>query len=93
VVQIYYSADHPGLGVGPSAVLTNEVTDYDKPLCNCTDRLGGVGGQSACGKIDLGRHHVFLVVYTMDCPRFELIQYLTPSGGSSGLGGWTVHLC
>jgi hypothetical protein len=73
VVQWYNSVDHPDLGVRPSAVLTSEVTEYDRPLGSCTGRPVRVGGPSACGKIDLGRHHVFLVVCTMDCPRFGLI--------------------
>jgi hypothetical protein len=45
------TADRPGLGPGPSVVLTREGRPLHSPFYNCADCPAGVGGPSAGAKL------------------------------------------
>jgi hypothetical protein len=92
VVRIHCIADHPGLGAGPSTVLTREVTELHMSLCSCVDRPAQVSGPSASAKMNLGGDCVFLVVCTTDYLRFQLRQYrLSMADRPTLVGGQSAH--
>jgi hypothetical protein len=68
------TADRPGLGAGPSAVLTREGHSLHSPCLLCG--LSGQGRRTVrrC-QIGFGRDCVFLGVCIMDCPGPEPGQY------------------
>jgi hypothetical protein len=71
VVWYICTVDRPGLGAGPSAVLTREGPSLHMSLCACADRPAKVGGPFVGAKTDLSKDCVFLVRCTTDCPGFE----------------------
>jgi hypothetical protein len=54
------TADRSGLGAGPFASLTREVTSLHMSLCACADHPAGVGKPSVGAKMEFGRDCVFL---------------------------------
>jgi hypothetical protein len=66
MVRSNYIADRPGLGTGPSVVLTIDVYDLHKSLCVCANSLARGCRPFACAKMELGKDCVVFDIYTMD---------------------------